>query len=197
MHSVFLGSSDWLLLFYVPLKNFSLIWRRHHCRWGAAKFRPMLSAQGLWAGRDLFRVTPAVTRGLGFSGLIRRTAQFSRLLRHMRGCGGSILTRILMGFFWSIDLTLLLKVYSIVQFWLKGISAPLRFLVNIEEFDKHYYSRSSCWYNFHIHVIWKIELCNGYVTQWVKQQLLGSFYTFVFWTWHKDKPETNKVHIYT
>jgi hypothetical protein len=32
-----------------------------------------------------------------FSDLIRRTAPFSRLLRHMRGCGGSILTRILTG----------------------------------------------------------------------------------------------------
>ena len=39
------------LWFYVPLKNFSLIWRRHHCRWRAAKFRPMLGAQGLWEGR--------------------------------------------------------------------------------------------------------------------------------------------------
>jgi hypothetical protein len=38
-----------------------------------------------------------VTRDLGFSGLIRRTALFSRLLRHTRGCGGSILTRILSG----------------------------------------------------------------------------------------------------
>ena len=30
---------DWLidyLRFYVPLKNISLIWRRHHCRWRAA-----------------------------------------------------------------------------------------------------------------------------------------------------------------
>jgi hypothetical protein len=84
--------------FYVPLKNFSLIWRRHHCRWRAAKFRPKLDAQGLWAGRDLYRVTPAVTRGLGLSSLIRRTAPFSRLLRHTRGCGGSILTRILQSF---------------------------------------------------------------------------------------------------
>jgi hypothetical protein len=36
---------DWLidyLQFYVPLKNISLIWRRHHCQWRAAKFRPML-----------------------------------------------------------------------------------------------------------------------------------------------------------
>jgi hypothetical protein len=57
----------------------------------------MLGAQDLWVGKDLYRSTPTVTRGLGFSGLIRRTAPFSRLLRHMRGCGGSILTRILTG----------------------------------------------------------------------------------------------------
>jgi hypothetical protein len=38
-----------------------------------------------------------VTRNLGFSGLIWRTAPFSYLLRHTRGCGGSILTRILTG----------------------------------------------------------------------------------------------------
>jgi hypothetical protein len=91
---------DWLidyLQFCVPLKNFSLIWRRNHCQWRAAKFRPMLGAQGLWAGRDLYRATPALTRDLDFSGLIRRTAPFSRLLRHTRGCGGSILTRILTG----------------------------------------------------------------------------------------------------
>jgi hypothetical protein len=85
------------LLFYVPLKNFSLIWRRHDRRWSVAKFRPVLDAQGLWTGRDLYRATPAVKRGLSFSSLIRRTAQFSRLLRHTRGCGGSILTRILTG----------------------------------------------------------------------------------------------------
>jgi hypothetical protein len=91
-----IGLIDYLH-FYVPLKNFSLIWRRHHCRWRAAKFRPMLGAQGVWAGRDLYRATPAVTRGVGFSGLIWRTAPFSRLLRHTRGCGGSILTRILTG----------------------------------------------------------------------------------------------------
>jgi hypothetical protein len=88
---------DDYLRFYVPLKNFSLIWRRHHCRWRAAKCRPMLSAQGLWAGRDLYRATPTVTRGLGFSGLIWRTAPISRLLRQIWGCGGSIPTRILTG----------------------------------------------------------------------------------------------------
>ena len=35
--------------------------------------------------------------GLGLSGLIRRTAPFSRLLRHTRECGGSILPRIITG----------------------------------------------------------------------------------------------------
>jgi hypothetical protein len=91
------------LWFYVPLKNFSLIWRHHHCWWRAAKFRPMLGAQGLWAGRDLYRATPAMTPSLSFSGLIRRTAPFSRLLQHTRGCGGSILTPILMGHPWVIS----------------------------------------------------------------------------------------------
>jgi hypothetical protein len=54
----------------------------------------MLGAQCLWAGRDLYRATPAVTRDLGFSGLIRRTAPFNSLLRHAWGCRWPILTRI-------------------------------------------------------------------------------------------------------
>jgi hypothetical protein len=65
--------------------------------WRAAKFRPMIGAQGLWAGRNLYRATPVVTWDLGFSGLIRRTAPISRLLGHTRGCGWSILIRILTG----------------------------------------------------------------------------------------------------
>jgi hypothetical protein len=91
---------DWLIdysLFYVPLKNISLIWRHHHYWWRAAKLWPMLTAQGLWAGRDIYRATSALTQGLGFSGLIRRTAPFSCLLQHTRGCGGYIIIRILMG----------------------------------------------------------------------------------------------------
>jgi hypothetical protein len=58
---------NYYLRFYIPLKNCSLIWRRHNYRWRAANFRTMLSAQGLWSGRDLCRSTPAVTRGLVFS----------------------------------------------------------------------------------------------------------------------------------
>jgi hypothetical protein len=38
------------LLFYTPLKIIPLIWRRHHYRWRAAKFRPILGALGLWTG---------------------------------------------------------------------------------------------------------------------------------------------------
>jgi hypothetical protein len=60
--------------------------RTHHCRWGTAKCRPMLGVQGLWAGRDLSRATLAATRGLSFSGLIRRFAPCTRLLRHAKGC---------------------------------------------------------------------------------------------------------------
>jgi hypothetical protein len=50
-----------------PAQNFSFIWRRHHCRWRAAKFRPMLGAfeQGgifivqhlLWHGASVFPVS--------------------------------------------------------------------------------------------------------------------------------------------
>jgi hypothetical protein len=58
----------------------------------------MLGAQGLWTGRDLYRATSAVTRDLGFSGLIRRTAPISRLLWHTWRCGESILTWILTGY---------------------------------------------------------------------------------------------------
>jgi hypothetical protein len=58
--------NDYLLFYIPPIKNLSLIWRRHHCLWKAANFGPMLGAQGIWAGRDLYRATPAVTWGLGF-----------------------------------------------------------------------------------------------------------------------------------
>jgi hypothetical protein len=37
----------------------------YYCPYRAAKFRPMLGAQGLWTGRDLYRVILAVTCGLG------------------------------------------------------------------------------------------------------------------------------------
>jgi hypothetical protein len=62
-------STDWLidyLLLYVQLKNVSLIWRRHHYRWKVAKFRPMLGALGLWAGRNLYCAISAAKQDLNF-----------------------------------------------------------------------------------------------------------------------------------
>jgi hypothetical protein len=53
---------------------FSFAWKRHHYRWRAAKFRPILRAQDFLAGRDIYCASPSVTRGVGFSCLIRRTA---------------------------------------------------------------------------------------------------------------------------
>jgi hypothetical protein len=92
---------DWLFIVLRPAQEFftyTCKWIRHHYWWRAATFRHMLDAQGLWAGRDLYRATPAATWGLGFPGLIRRTAYpFSRLLRHTRGCWGPILTLTLTG----------------------------------------------------------------------------------------------------
>jgi hypothetical protein len=57
-------------LFYVSLKNFSLVWRRRHYRWRAAKFRLLLGAQAfeqwgifivphqLWCWPRFFRSHP-------------------------------------------------------------------------------------------------------------------------------------------
>jgi hypothetical protein len=76
------GFLQWVF-FYVPYQldkhesPCTLIWRRHHFRWRAANIWPMLGSQDLWAGRDLYRATPAVTWGLGFSGLIRRITPFT------------------------------------------------------------------------------------------------------------------------
>jgi hypothetical protein len=68
----------WLidLRFYFALRIFHLDGDVTIAGERAAKFRPMLGAQGLWGGMDLYR-------------LIRRTAPFNRLLRHIRRCGGS------------------------------------------------------------------------------------------------------------
>ena len=45
--------NDWSIdhkVFKIPLKNFSLIFKYHHCWWEAVNFRPMLGIFGLWAG---------------------------------------------------------------------------------------------------------------------------------------------------
>jgi hypothetical protein len=86
-----IGLIDYLL-FYVPLMTFTYIWKRQHCQWRAVKF-------SLWSALRAFEQEGIfiVTRDLGFSSLIWRTAPFSCLLRHTRGYGGSTLTYILKG----------------------------------------------------------------------------------------------------
>jgi hypothetical protein len=59
----------------------------------AAKVRPMLALRAFDQG-GIFIVPHAVTRDLGFSGLVRRTAPFSCLLWQTREYVGSILTQI-------------------------------------------------------------------------------------------------------
>jgi hypothetical protein len=72
------------LRFCVPLKNVSLVWRRHHCQWRAAKYRPMLGALCLWAGRYFYHAMPVVTRDLGFSLFIWRIGPIQLfLMTHM------------------------------------------------------------------------------------------------------------------
>ena len=53
-----------------PVEYIAFIWR-HHLQWRLQYFGILLWAYSLSAGRDLYRATPAVTRGLGFCGLIR------------------------------------------------------------------------------------------------------------------------------
>jgi hypothetical protein len=83
-------SNIWCRGFYVPLKNFSLIWRRHYYRWKAQNL-------GLCSALRAFEQGGIFIRGLSFSCLIRRTAPFNLLLRLARGWRGPILTLILTG----------------------------------------------------------------------------------------------------
>jgi hypothetical protein len=91
--------TGWLIFlrFYVSLKNFSLIWRRHRWRWRAAKARPVLSTQNLWAGRDLF-VPHLLLYGASIYRSYPNDHPFQLPLTICMGCRGPILTLILTGF---------------------------------------------------------------------------------------------------
>jgi hypothetical protein len=54
------------LLFYVPLKICSLIWRRHHYRWRDAKFRLMLGADRAFEQGGIFIVLHLLWNGPRF-----------------------------------------------------------------------------------------------------------------------------------
>ena len=86
---------DWLfILLYVPPRIFHSYGDVTITGEGLQNLGLCWTLRAFEQGWIFFRATPAVTRDLGFSGLIRMTASFSRLLRHARGCWGPILTRI-------------------------------------------------------------------------------------------------------
>jgi hypothetical protein len=66
-----------LCLFIAPLAIFQLSGGCHHYRWQGCKFRPMLSTQGLWAGRGTYRATPTATRASVYTVSSERPARMS------------------------------------------------------------------------------------------------------------------------
>jgi hypothetical protein len=87
---------DWLFIILRPAREFWTqdIRRRHHCWSRSTKFRPMFAAQGLWARKGIYRITPAVTRSLCSTDLIRRPTPVQLPLKR---CWGLILIWILAG----------------------------------------------------------------------------------------------------
>jgi hypothetical protein len=71
------GPNDlFVWLFIATRAIFQLSGGYHHYRWQVCKFWPMLGAQGLWAGRNLYPTTPTATRDLGLYGPIRNTGTY-------------------------------------------------------------------------------------------------------------------------
>jgi hypothetical protein len=50
-----------VLWYFYACQVLAWLWRRHHYRWKAVKCKPILCAQGLWAGRNLYPAIFAVT----------------------------------------------------------------------------------------------------------------------------------------
>jgi hypothetical protein len=57
---------DWLFIVLSPAQELFTYVEMSPLPVKDCKIRPMLDAQGLWAGRDLYRATPTVTWDLGF-----------------------------------------------------------------------------------------------------------------------------------
>ena len=70
-----------------------LIWRNLHFM-TTKDWTFKAHARHLWAGRDVYRATPAVARGLGFYSLIRKTVPDTRLFTTSMEYRELILTRI-------------------------------------------------------------------------------------------------------
>jgi hypothetical protein len=124
------------LRFYIPVKNFSLIWRCHHYWWKAVKFRPMLHSGPNWTfsschtccdmGPRFFRshlkdcpIQPPFMTHKGMWSIYSNSdphfSTFSRLVRHTRGCGVSMLIRIILNN--EVSIVRLNILTSIECFW--------------------------------------------------------------------------------
>ena len=80
---VFLGGGLFICLGIIPLEKFSLIWRRHHCRWRAANLDLSSAIQQwgifsvpclLWHGKSVYN---GHLRGPSYSHLLMSVLQWS------------------------------------------------------------------------------------------------------------------------
>jgi hypothetical protein len=71
---------DYLFTVHLPLKNVSIRWRCHHCRWGLQHIGP-----GPFGREGSLSYHTYCDTGLRFFCLIEKTAPFSQLLGHTKG----------------------------------------------------------------------------------------------------------------
>jgi hypothetical protein len=93
--------ADWLidyLLFCVLLKNYSLTWRRHYCRWRAEKFKPICWVLRAFEQGGIFIVPHLLWHGTSVFPVSSEVLPHSVASYDTQGvCVGPILTRILTG----------------------------------------------------------------------------------------------------
>jgi hypothetical protein len=116
LHSHFIKSFlkiNWLCIVFALLKNFSLLYGGVTITGEGVHNLGLWSELGSFEQGGIFIVLHLMWNGAsGFFCFIRR----SRLLRHTRICGGSILTRVLVGTFWGEMWTDLMFAPKLVHF---------------------------------------------------------------------------------
>ena len=86
---------DWLFIFLKShSKTFHLLWSRHHWRWSAVKFSPLLGAYRPLSRDGSLSCHTYCDTGPRFLRSHPKHRPFSRLVRKARGQWGHILTRI-------------------------------------------------------------------------------------------------------
>jgi hypothetical protein len=84
---------DWFLLVYVPFRICSLLWKPNHCWW-----QGLCSLLRAFEQGEIFIMPHSChTCWPWFFWSHPKDRPFIPLLQHTRGCGGSILTRIIKG----------------------------------------------------------------------------------------------------